>query len=519
MNNAPAILKSAIIYLICVPLAIWLGYLLTSPMDRTTFSSIGVLALLLALPILLRWHHLLLILCWNLPMMIFFLPGRPMVALPMIAMSFTLAILQRALSRDMRFISVPALTWPMLFMAAVVFTTGKLTGGFGLHSLGSDVMGGKKYAYVFIAILGYFALTSQRIPPRKAWLYIVLFFLPGCLSSIGDLAGKLPSSFNFIFQFFPANGFNMASENSANQNPTDVGMRLSGVMHLAGTFSLLLLIRYGLRGIFLSGRLWRPLLFFACQFLGLAGGFRNALIGTVLLMGILFFLEDLQRTKLLPLSIVGVVLAAMILIPFANKLPYGFQRTLSFLPINVSAEARMNAEQSTEWRLQIWRAVLPQVPGYLLLGKGYALNQSDLDYMGGNFKTIDAANYGSAVAGDYHSGPLSVVIPLGIWGVIAYFWMVIGGGRVLYNNYRYGDPALRTINTYYLASFITTVIFFIFVVGALSSDMLNYAGLFGLSVSLNGGMCRRPAVAPAKVPDKAGTFLPARPGFQPFYPR
>jgi O-Antigen ligase len=503
-NNAPAILKSAIIYLICVPLAVYLGYLLTDPLDLTTFRSAGVLALLLLMPILLRWHHLLLVFCWNMPVMLFFLPGKPGVVLPMIFLSFVIAILQRALSRDMRFMSVPALTWPMLFIAAVVYCTGKLTGGFGLRSLGSEVMGGKKYAFIFIAIMGYFALTSQRIPVRKAWLYVVLFFLPACLIAIGDLAGILPSAFNFLFQFFPANGFNLGAENDR--------MRLSGVMRLAETFSTLLLLKYGLRGIFLSGRLWRPAAYFACLFLSMAGGFRNSLISAVLLMGILFFLEGLQRTKLLPLSIAGGILALMIVIPFANKLPYGFQRTLSVLPmINVSAEARLNAEGSTEWRLQIWRAVLPEVPGYLLLGKGYALDQADMDYLGGNFKTIDAANYGSAVAGDYHSGPLSLVIPLGIWGVIGYLWMVIGGGRVLYNNYKYGDPALKTINTVVFAMFISQVIFFIFVVGAFSSDLLGYAGTFGLSVSLNGGMCRRPATAPVNVA--------ARPGLQPFYPR
>lgn len=514
MNNAPAIFKTLVVYAICVPLAIWLGFLLTDPMDRTTFSSVGVLVVLLFLPILLRWHHLLLVFCWNLPMMVFFLPGRPMVALPMILLSFVLSLLQRALSRDMRFISVPEITWPMLFMAAVVFITGKLTGGFGLRSLGNDVMGGKKYAFIFIAIMGYFALTSKRIPPNKAWLYVCLAILPGCASVIGDLATFIPSSFNFIFMFFPAN-FSMDDTPGI----ADVGMRFAGIMHLAGTIYTLLLVRYGLRGVFLSGRLWRPLLFFACLFLSMAGGFRNTLVGTALLLVILFFLEGLQHTKLLPLSIMMGILVLMILIPFASKLPYGFQRTLSFLPVNVSYEARHDAEASTEWRLQIWQAVLPQVPGYLLLGKGYALNQSDMNYMAGHFQTIDAAGLGAAVAGDYHSGPLSVVIPLGIWGVIAYFWMVIGGGRVLYNNYRYGDPALRTINAFYLASFITAVIFFLFVVGGFSSDMINYAGLFGLSVSLNGGMCRRPATAPVKVPDKARPSLPGRPGFQPFYPR
>ena len=97
----------------------------------------------------------------------------------------------------------------------------------------------------------------------------------------------------------------------------------------------------------------------------------------------------------MPASILAGILMLMIIIPFANKLPFGFQRTLSFLPmINVSAEAKINAQDSTEWRIQMWQAVLPQVPDYLLLGKGYALSQSDFRDMTGHYHTIDAAAWG-----------------------------------------------------------------------------------------------------------------------------
>lgn len=514
-NNAPAILKTLIIYAICVPLAIWIGCLLTNPWDRKEFIIVGGLVMLLLMPILLRWHHLLLVFCWSLPMMIFFLQGQPMLGLLMIALSFGIAILQRALSQNMRFIPVPALTWPMLFLAAVVIATAKLTGGFGFRSLGNEVMGGKKYAYIFLAIMGYFALTSQRIPPRKAWLYVVLFFLPSAAGAIGDLAGVLPKSFNYLFLFFPANSFSFDSQGDLN-----LATRFSGITHLVGTLNYILLARYGLRGIFLSGRPWRIGVFLICMFFSLAGGFRSILFGFLLLMAILFFLEGLHRSKLMPVAILAGLLALMIAIPFADKLPFGFQRTLSLLPmINVSAEAKVDGQASTEWRMQMWKAVLPQVPGYLLLGKGYALSQSDFRDMTGHYRTIDAAAWGAAIAGDYHSGPLSVIIPFGIWGVIALLWLLIGGGRVLYNNYRYGDPALKTINTLFLAMYLASVFSFFFIFGSLSSDLIGFAGTFGLSVSLNGGMCRRPAMAPVKAPDHARIPAPDRPRLQPFYPR
>ena len=51
MSNAPAIFRSLAIYAICVPLAIMVGYTLTDPLEYTTFAYAGLLAFLLALPL------------------------------------------------------------------------------------------------------------------------------------------------------------------------------------------------------------------------------------------------------------------------------------------------------------------------------------------------------------------------------------------------------------------------------------------------------------------------------------
>jgi hypothetical protein len=72
MNNAPAIFRSLIIYAICVPLAITVGYMLTDPLDYSTAAIYGMLALTLSLPILLRWHYPLMLLCFNTGMVVFF---------------------------------------------------------------------------------------------------------------------------------------------------------------------------------------------------------------------------------------------------------------------------------------------------------------------------------------------------------------------------------------------------------------------------------------------------------------
>lgn len=495
MNNSSAILRSLVVYAICIPIAIWVGYMLTSLEDltRSTFIEAGIFALLLILPLLLRWHYILLVLTLNLGVTVFFMPGRPPLWMFMLVLSLGISVLQRSLNKGMRFISAPSIARPLICLAVVVAVTAKLTGGIGLHSLGGEQMGGKKYVYVFGGILSYFALTARRIPPNKAVLYIALFFLPPCLSAVGDLVAYLPSSFNFIYWFLPVNVYMLGST-----APGASGFRYAGVAFMATAVFTFMLAKYGVRGIFISGKPWRLVLFAGFSSLVVLGGFRSQFVEMALIFSIVFYAEGLHRTRLLPRFAVMGLLAAGLVLPFTQHLPYAVQRTLSFLPVKVDAAAKAEAEDSTNWRLQIWQAELPQVPHYLLLGKGYAISQLDYEFFGSQgFGVFSADETGSAVAGDYHSGPLSVVIPFGIWGVIALIWIWVAGVRALYDNYRYGDEPLRTINRFLLATFVGHILIYLFIFGALENDAMTFAALLGLSVSLNGGI-RRPATEPVQ---------------------
>jgi hypothetical protein len=168
----------------------------------------------------------------------------------------------------------------------------------------------------------------------------------------------------------------------------------------------------------------------------------------------------------------------------------------------------------------MWKALLPQVPSHLLLGKGYAISQEDYQSMGQDsaFHSIDPAEQGLALSGDYHSGPLSVILPFGIWGAMAFVWFLIAGVWALQRNRRYGDPALQTFNTFLLTAFLVKIIVFLFIFGGFSGDVVGFAGYLGLSISLNGGICRRTrptAVTNAGPPAR----IPARPRLQPAFPR
>lgn len=513
-NNTPAIFRTLIIYALCIPLAVWIGYLLAAPADRDTFSIAGIMALILCAPLLLRWHHFLLIAGWNFTMTIFFLPGRPPVWLLLTVLSLGISVLHRATSSKARFLSAPAITWPLVFFAAVVLMTAKLTGGIGLHSMGAEVSGGKHYFMMLGGILGYFALTALPIPKQKVKLYIGLFFLAGFSNVIGDLVSYVPSSLYFIFAFFPANGYDM----DTGIGITNFHARYAGLANLGTAGFLFMLSRYGIRGILLSGKPWRWALLGLFAVAIPFGGFRSMILLCAMVFAVQFFMEGMHRSKIMPVFIFAGVVIVTLIIPFASKLPFTFQRSLAFLPLHLDPAARMDAESSSDWRLEIWRDTWPKVPDYLLLGKGYAMTGGELDLASNeNMRYISVADQ-VAISGNYHSGPLSVLMPFGAWGAVALLWFWFACLRALYANYRHGDPAFRTINIFLFAYFITKVVMFLFIFGAIEGDLASFAVLIGLSVSINRGI-RHPAVIKAPAVAGARILAGGRPQFQPSFPR
>jgi hypothetical protein len=515
MNNA--FFRSLIIFAVCVVLAVWLGFLIAGPLTYSSLTIYAALAFVMILPVLLRWHYPLMLLCWNFAAVAIFVPGRPSLGLTMIVLSLGISILQRTMNQHYHFVRVPQITVALLALLLVVVVTARLT-GFGLRIFGGDIYGGKKYVTLLGGILGYFALSAQQIPPERRNLYLGLFFLGGVSAVIGDIVGFLPRSFYILFWFFSF--FNVQQDVGFSAHAVT---RLNGFMYASMAIFSFMLARYGLRGIFLSGKPWRWIILGLGVALGLLGGYRGLTFILAVTAIIQFFLEKLYRTKLLGIFLSLGFLGALALIPLASHLPLGMQRAISFLPYKVSVEAQLDAQATLDWRLNMWTALLPQIPKYFFLGKGYTIDPRDFDFVMGPdaaVKQTFAQNDPLALAEDFHNGPISVVIPFGIWGVIAFLWFVIVALRVLYRNYCYGEPDLKLINTFLLAAFAGRLIMFLFVGGDLSTEMMIFTGLLGLSVSFNGGVRKVVrAAAPVRQRPDPSRFARLHPRPAPAFPR
>jgi len=478
-----------IVYIVAIPLALLLGYMVATP-DVASIATVGMVLFFLALPLLIRWNHWLLIFFWNAAFIANFLPGALPFWVIFACLTFGMGVVNHVMGHK-TFLRAPELTKPILFLLAVVLLTGKIRGGIGMQILGSGTYGGKNYFFILAAIMGYFALISQPISMLKSARAVNWFFLSALTSGLSNLVYILGPAFYFLYYLTPVGA--AVGQAAADYDP-EIVKRFGGLGPVGSGLLCFILARWGLRGTFELDKPWRLLLLATALAAGLFSGFRSQVLILLVLLAFQFIIEGLWRTPLLPVFVgVGILCVAPMLF-FANKMPYAVQRSMAFLPVDIDSSVRTETEASTDWRLEMWREVLPEVSQYLLIGKGYALSPTDLYLTEWGVSMGFLSSYAGAItSGDYHSGPLSVLMPFGIWGAIAFIWLLGAGLKVLHSNRQHGEPRLKRVNDFLFVYFLTQSLFFIFVFGALNSQLPVFLGVLGLSISLNGGVRRKEA--------------------------
>lgn len=503
-----AALRTLLIYAVILPLAVFIGWMVAGDLTRTSFAVLAAIIFVLLLPLLLKWHYPVMVFSWGTFITIFFLPGQPALWMLMAGINFGIAILNRIIQKRRAFLPAPSITASLLALLAVVLITAKLRGGMGVQALGASTYGGKPYYFILAAIIGYFAFASQSIPAERAKLYVGLFFLSTLMSAGSNLIYYAGRPFYFLFLIFPA-GFAAVQAISEHSGPIS---RVAGFGAAASAGAFYLLAVNGIRGVL--QKWWRVLLLLCVLAIGAMGGYRSTLVLVGVIFVVLFLMEGLLRSPIFPALVLIGVLVFAVLAPFSLKLPLSVQRSLSFLPIRIDPMVRVDADSSIDWRLRMWRTLVPDLPKYVWLGKGYALNPTDLYLTEQAMLRGRTPTYESALlAGDYHSGPLSIYVPLGSFGFLAFLVFAITSLRGLYLNYRYGNEELRTINRFMFAYFCGRLIFFFAAFGALAYDLYIFTGIIGLSVALNKGICRKPAAQPQPIIFRGRLALDnARPG-------
>ncbi len=491
MTSSSALPRKLFILAIILPIAALVGYLLAEPDQTESLAIIGIVIGFMVLPWVLKWHHPILVLVWNASVIVFFLPGSPYLWMLFSVISLGLTVLNRFLDPNFRPINVASLTWVMLILGAVVVVTAQMTGGVGIRSLGGGVYGGKKYYEIWFAILGYFALSSRRIEPKHATLLSAGYFASGFTTAFSTLAYVAGPAAWFLYAIFPTDyAMHLVSRDFSNDPFAGSSISRWSGFSVAGLALLpLFYIRYGVKGLLEWSKPWRMAAFILVLGVSLMGGFRSTLALSGLVFLVQFWNEGLHKTRIFPMLIGVSIIGFAVLFPIANKLPLSIQRSLSAIPLlPVNKAARSDAQDSTKWRKDMWKQVDLEIPQHFWLGKGltaserayYLANEAVRNGMAQDFEIM-------ILGGEYHSGWRSVMVPFGIWGMLAFVAFLWLGLRVLWRNRNKGTGYLQRTNLFLLSFFIAKIIFYFVAFGAFASELCTFTGLLGLSVSLNGG--------------------------------
>jgi O-Antigen ligase len=503
MTNNPAIVRSLLVYVVCLPVAIFLGFLLSDPLAKQNVIWFAVGILLLLLPLLLRWYHAWLITIWNMTITFIYLPGLLPGWMPMACIAFAVAVGHYVMNRERKFLPSGSVSVSLVFLALIVFITAKIRGGLGFNALGDESIGGKRYLFIWVATLGYFALISQPVSPQKRRLYTTLFLLGALTSALNNLSTMIGPLGSVLYIFFP--GMNTASDLPMGLENIE---RFGGLATACMSLIFVLVACYGIEGVLDLRKIWRPILFFSALVLSAFGGYRGIIVMVGMTLVLVFCFEGLLRSRLMPVAVIGAIVTGGLIVCFSDQFPLPVQRCLAFLPVKISPIAKMSADASSDWRIEMWKSVLPEIPRYLFLGKGLTFDANDMAMYLTMGDQAGEVGGGSQLSADYHNGPLSVIIPFGIWGMLAFLWFVVASIRVLWKNYKYGDPDLRRINTFLLCYFIAKTIMFFAVFGGFYSDLVSFAGIVGLSISLNRGVATKSVPVPERSQVAFNRFRP-----------
>ncbi|MBV8226850.1 MAG: hypothetical protein JO232_16850 [Verrucomicrobia bacterium] len=304
----------------------------------------------------------------------------------------------------------------------------------GLSALGSGMVGGRPYFDSLIGFLAFVVLTRMTLRPKLAKV-LPLF---SCAAQVGvSLSGALahyvPSTAPLIARIYSGISLSEYVSQEAGLQDSDVN-RVTDL--LAGAQAgILTLVSYFPPLSLLSPRH----LFRFCCFLAVCGGF--ALAGFrngISFMGFVFIISAYFRGGLKKALFVAATAAlavfALVGAHYAGlTLPKTAQRALSFLPGNWDADAKGDAEGSSEWRFYMWQVVL-STDRYIhnkLLGDGFGFSSEELQIMeqaqSGGPGFIGASEQESfLIQGAYHSGPLSAVRYVGAVGLVFYLTLLVG---------------------------------------------------------------------------------------------
>jgi len=125
------------------------------------------------------------------------------------------------------------------------------------------------------------------------------------------------------------------------------------------------------------------------------------------------------------LMVAGAIALYALLLLVGPHLPWGIQRSLSFIPgVDWTPSALIDAASSVDFRLKVWRMAWRELPKYLWIGRGLLL-EDVYQHAWLPMYYYETPEFYYAMHG-YHSGPLSLLLDTGVLGLAGFLMIQIG---------------------------------------------------------------------------------------------
>jgi len=297
----------------------------------------------------------------------------------------------------------------------------------GLSFLGSDMVGGRKYIVMGMAFASYFMLSRCRIPSKMAY-YLPLWLAVGMATpyALQAVATVSPDLGEYISRIYSVQ-VQSAAQALATQGAMGAEERVFGLERTALPFFLAMCAYYA-PVTFINPlhplRVLGTLVTFV--FVGLSG-FRSFLLAMAGYMAVSTWLRASVR-DFIPLAVAAMlgVISLAAAVQSGVPVPLTIQRALTVLPLGWDAEAKKTADDTTTWRLDMWRDAWND-PNYFkdkIFGDGFGFTQQELmlfaNQMTGMQGLIGVSNTYEMfiIRGSLHNGPLSSIRYGGFVGLI-----------------------------------------------------------------------------------------------------
>jgi hypothetical protein len=405
--------------------------------------------------------------------------------------------------------------WWLVAFSVVLIATASFR-GFGVRVFGGSSWGGAGYIQLAIAIGLYLMARHVPMSPRMWQVSLYGLILLTLLPSAAQLLYVFSGGAIWQQYYFVTPDYSVISLLRGFEQQDDL-VRLQS----AGWFGyqmwiLALMIRR--RGFIVNF-----IRFAIMMAAGVSAGVSGHRLAFILIVTITAVYASLQTWRgwnvIFNRYIIALGVSVVLLATFARHLPMTYQRVLSVIPFaNISTEARMNAQGTTGWRVEIWKRMMRQMPKYLIVGKGFAFSPNEIRITSAYIRGDSVEQ--AIAAHVYHNGPIGFLFDLGLGGLICGSGFILAVIWMQYRRMRaeWMDERLRHLHRVILASYITQALVFFFIFGDPRSSVVQFvvSAVFLDGFSRADDHIKSTKTIPSVQPQAlAGVMKPAQSGFRP----